>query len=240
MPTIGATAALNSAAKSDGASGWMAGDGSSIWMCAGTRRDEPLELGAQDRHERLGRGVAFGYTSPGPVRSRPDRVYGPGSVTLSGRVARPEAYRNSSTTPSPSGAAIGSSTSNRCCWSWPPAPRTPIRGQSPDAGQVPVELGGEEARPPHLAVADEVDAGVLLVAQREVDRVVQHLREIDRPELAALGGRDPGHEPRRARVRPDDAGPEPFGHAVIPFDNSCFRFRFGCRGHDRPAAIDGQ
>ena len=31
-PTTGATAALNSAEKSDGASGWMAGDGSSIWM----------------------------------------------------------------------------------------------------------------------------------------------------------------------------------------------------------------
>ena len=34
-----------------------------------------------------------------------------------------------------------------------------FRGQGPDAGQMAVELGGEEPGPPHLAVADDVDAG---------------------------------------------------------------------------------
>ena len=55
---------------------------------------------------------------------------------------------------------------------------------------MPVELGGEEAGPAHLAVADDVDAGLLLVADREVDRVVEHLGEVGRPELAALRGVD--------------------------------------------------
>ena len=81
----------------------------------------------------------------------------------------------------------------------------PVGRARPDAGQVAVELGGEEAGPAHLAVADDVDAGPLLVADREVDAVVEHLREIGRAELAALGGVDPGHEPRRPRVRADHA-----------------------------------
>ncbi len=77
-----------------------------------------------------------------------------------------------------------------------------------------VELGGEEAGPAHLAVADDVDAGRLLVAQGQVHRVVQHLGEIRRPELATLGGVDAGHEPGRTRVRPDDAGEQAVGHAA--------------------------
>ena len=76
----------------------------------------------------------------------------------------------------------------------------PVRGQRPDARQVPVELGGEEAGPAHLAVGDHVDAGRLLVPDREVHGVVEHLREVGRPELATLGGLDAGHEPRRPRV----------------------------------------
>ena len=82
---------------------------------------------------------------------------------------------------------------------------SPLGGERPDARQVPVELGREEARAAHLAVADDVDAGLLLVAQREVDRVVEHLGEVGRSELAALGRVDPGHEPGRPGVRADDA-----------------------------------
>ena len=63
----------------------MAGDGSSIWMIVGARGDQALELGAQDRYERLRGGVARLVDLAGAVRSRPDSVYGPGSVTLSGR-----------------------------------------------------------------------------------------------------------------------------------------------------------
>ena len=84
----------------------------------------------------------------------------------------------------------------------------PIRRKGPDAGQVAVELGGEEAGSAHLAVADHVDAGRFLVADREVDGVVEHLGEVGRPELAALGRRDPRGEPARMGVRPDDAGQE--------------------------------
>ena len=82
----------------------------------------------------------------------------------------------------------------------------PIRRERPDAGQVAVELGGEEAGPPHLAVADDVDPGPLLVADRQVDAVVEQLREVRRPELAALRGGDPVGEPAGMGVRPDDAG----------------------------------
>ena len=41
------SAALNSAAKSDGASGWIAGDGSSIWMIVGARVDEAARSSAR-------------------------------------------------------------------------------------------------------------------------------------------------------------------------------------------------
>ena len=110
---------------------------------------------------------------------------------------RGRAYRNSSTTPSPSGAAIGSRTSNRCCWSWPPAPSR-RSAAAPDAGQVAVELGREKAGPAHLAVGDDVDPAVLLVAERGVDRVVVDLAEVHRPELAALGGATGTIQPGRA------------------------------------------
>ena len=70
-----------------------------------------------------------------------------------------------------------------------------IGRQRADTGHVPIELGGEEAGAPHLAVADDVDAGLFLVAQGEVDGVVEHLLQVGRAELTALRGRDAGHEP---------------------------------------------
>ena len=51
---------------------------------------------------------------------------------------------------------------------------------------------------------DDVDAGVLLVAQRHVDGVVLHLADVGRAELAALGGRDGEVEPARVGMRADD------------------------------------
>ena len=81
----------------------------------------------------------------------------------------------------------------------------PVRRQRPDARQVAVELGGEEAGPAHLAVADHVDPGPLLVVDREVDAVVEQLREVRGAVLAALGGRDRVGEPAGVGVRPDDA-----------------------------------
>ena len=65
---------MNSAAKSDGASGWMAGDGSSTWMIVAPASASALQLRAQDRHERLGRGVALAVdlarAGPQPARQR--------------------------------------------------------------------------------------------------------------------------------------------------------------------------
>jgi len=87
-------------------------------------------------------------------------------------------------------------------------PEQPLRRQRADAGQMLVELGGEEAGPPHLPIRDDVDARLLLIADREVDRVVEHLGEVGRPELAALGGGDPAREPAGMRMRPDDARQE--------------------------------
>src|SRR5262245_26328512 len=84
-------------------------------------------------------------------------------------------------------------------------PEQPLRRQGPDASQVAVELGREEACPAHLAVADHVDPSLLLVADRDVDAVGQELLEVRRTELAALGGRDAGREPAWMGVRPDHA-----------------------------------
>ena len=81
-------------------------------------------------------------------------------------------------------------------------------GSVRDAGQVAVELGREEAGPAHLAVGHDLDTGVLLVADREIDRVVEHLGEVDRAELTPIGRVEAGDEPGRPSMRPDDAGQE--------------------------------
>ena len=57
-----------------------------------------------------------------------------------------------------------------------------------------------EEEPPHLAVADHVDAGALLVANGELGRVGEHLALVGRAVLAGL------HLVER--------GPEPPGEAV--------------------------
>ena len=67
-----------------------------------------------------------------------------------------------------------------------------------------IELGGEEAGAAHLAVGHDVDAGLLLVAQRSVDRVVLELGDVGGPELAATGRGDADDQPRRMGVRADD------------------------------------
>ena len=83
-------------------------------------------------------------------------------------------------------------------------PEAAVGRQRRQPGEVAVELGGEEADATHLAVGHDVDAGVLLVAQGHVDRVVLDLADVRRPELAALGGRDREVEPARMGVRADD------------------------------------
>ena len=55
-----------------------------------------------------------------------------------------------------------------------------VRRQWLDAGQVPIELGGEEARSAHLAVGHDLDPGVGLVAQREIDGVIEDLARCPR------------------------------------------------------------
>ena len=50
-----------------------------------------------------------------------------------------------------------------------------------------VELGREEADAPHLALADDIDAGVLLVSQGHIYRVVLHFTDVARAQLAATG-----------------------------------------------------
>jgi hypothetical protein len=92
----------------------------------------------------------------------------------------------------------------------------PLGRERPDAGEVTVELGGEEACPPHLAITDDVDASLLLVAQGQVDRVIEHLGEIGGTELASFGGLDAGDEPRRPGMRADDAGAELTAHPAVP------------------------
>src|SRR5207342_3149768 len=104
---------------------------------------------------------------------------------------------------------------------------------------APIELGGEEPGAAHLAVAHHIDAGLLLVAQGEVDRIVEHLLEVDRPELAALGGGDPGDEPRRPRVRAHDARAQDPGHRSPPSSaaaNANARAGFATNRHARIAA----
>ena len=76
----------------------------------------------------------------------------------------------------------------------------PLRLERPQAREVAVELGGEEACAAHLAVGDDVDSGLLLVAERGVDRVVLELGDVDRAKLTASGGGHTDNQPRRMGV----------------------------------------
>ena len=71
---------------STAASGWMAGDGSSIWIDTSHRR-RPARRSRRRGWARTPRRASTRsrYTWPGPQVSRPDSVNGPGSVTLMGR-----------------------------------------------------------------------------------------------------------------------------------------------------------
>ena len=228
-PTTGSTAALNSAAKSAGASGWMAGEGSSIWMNVGAGRDQALELRPEDRHERLGRGVALAVDLARAVGQPARQRVRPGQRHLerprrarsrrSGTPRRRRGRRARRSARGPRSDAAGRGRRHPSRRSGGSA-RTPVR--------CAVELGGEEAGPAHLAVADDVDAGLLLVAQGEVDGVVEHLVEIGRPELAALGGGDPGHEPRRAGRASRRRWCRSSAHALPPID---------LRERERPSRI---
>ena len=75
-----------------------------------------------------------------------------------------------------------------------PAPRL-ASGATP--GEVPIELGREEAHAAHLAVGHDVDAGLLLVAQGQVHGVVLDLADVGRSQLTR--GR---RRPRPGRARP--------------------------------------
>src|SRR5438093_13288026 len=75
---------------------------------------------------------------------------------------------------------------------------------------MPVELGGEEPGPAHLSVADDIDPGRLLVTDRDVHAVVEHLGEVGRSELAALGGGDAGGDPPGRGCGPTEPGKRRF------------------------------
>ena len=62
-----------------------------------------------------------------------------------------------------------------------------LRLERAQAREVAIELGGEESGSAHLAVGHDVDASLLLVAQRGVDGVVLELGDVGGPELAATG-----------------------------------------------------
>jgi hypothetical protein len=55
-----------------------------------------------------------------------------------------------------------------------------------NSGEVAVKLGCEETTAPHLTVRDEIDTRIILVAQGDIDRIVQHLLYIRRSKLAPL------------------------------------------------------
>ena len=149
---------------------------------------EAPELGLQDRHERLGRGdarrVDLAGTGPQPARQR----VRPGQRHLerprrsaprrSGTPRRRRGRRVPRSARAPRSGAAGRDRRRRAA----------VGRERPDAGQVAVELGREEAGPAHLAVGDHVDPGLLLVADREVDARRRASRR-DRPARTRRAGR---------------------------------------------------
>ena len=199
---MGSTAALNSAEKSAGASGWIAGEGSSIWMNAA-----PAATSASSSARRIGTNAsAAAYAIAVDLAGSGSQAPGERVRAREGHLQRParSAYGV---------AVLGHHAQSVGCGDRlehletvlliVAAHAEPAIGrQRAHADQVAVELRGEEAGPPHLAIADDVDAGLLLVAQRQVDSVGQHLLEIDRSEVATLGGRDAADEPPGCACEP--------------------------------------
>jgi hypothetical protein len=174
----------------------------------GARVHESAELRREDRDKRLrGRDPRF-VDLAAPVREPARQRVRPGQRDLE----RPRRPRTCGRVLGDDSQPVGRSDPLEHGKSMEPIVRTdaepPVCRDRLDTGQVAVELGGEEAGPAHLAIADHVDPGLLLVADREVDAVGEELGEIRPPELAALGGRDPVGEPARVRVRPDDTRQE--------------------------------
>ena len=102
---------------------------------------------------------------------------------------------------------------------------------------MPVELGGEEPGPAHLSVADDIDPGRLLVTDRDVHAVVEHLGEVGRSELAALGGGDARGEPAGMGVRPDDARQERLVAHAGTSENANARAGLSTKNRCRSAAF---
>ena len=224
-PTTGSIAALNRAAKSAPASGWMAGDGSSSWMIVA-----PASARAVSSARRSGTNASAaerrsGIDGPGSGDEAAGQRVRPGHRHLE-RPGRP-AHRRA--------VLRDDAEAVRCrdrlehlehvLLVVPAGAQAARRRQRPDAGHVAVELGREEAGPAHLPVGHDVDARPLLVVDRDVDGVGVHLLEIHRAELAALRRVEAGHEPRRPGVRADDAreqaarpvgGTDGLGHEGLP------------------------
>ena len=97
------------------------------------------------------------------------------------------AYSNSSTTPSPCGRLDGLEHLEAVLLVVTGRTQAALGLERRDTGEVAIELGREEADPPHLTLGDDIDPGVLLVAHGDVDRVVLELADVPRAQLAAFG-----------------------------------------------------
>jgi hypothetical protein len=194
------------------------------------------ELRPEDRHECLGGlvpvGVDLARSGPQPAgqRVRP----GDGDLERSRRARDGRAELGDDAEPIRRGDRLEDGEAVLLVVTARPQPA--VRGQRRDTRQVPVELGGEEAGAAHLAVGHDVDAGALLVAQRDIDGVVVQLGGIGRPELAALDGGDARDEPARPGVRSDDARQEPLAHPPLPSAIANTRAGFSTNSRRRAAA----
>ena len=167
--------------------------------------DQALHLRREDGHERARGGDAVRIDLPGAIgqsagqreRTRQGDLDGPSGP-------RDRAYWNSSTTPRPVGRRDGLQHLESMLLVVATGAQPPIGRQRHDARQMSVELGREEARATHLTVGHDIDAGVLLVPERGVDRVVLDLADVLRSQLAPTLGRDRKVQPARTGVRADD------------------------------------
>ena len=127
---------VEEAAKSAGASGWMAGEGSSIWMNVGAGGHQPAQLGGEDGHEGLRRPRRRRVDLAGAAGSRPDSVNGPGMVTLSGRVVCARRVAELLDDPSPVGRCDGLEDLEAVLLVVAGGAQPTRRRQRPQAGQV--------------------------------------------------------------------------------------------------------
>ena len=168
--------------------------------------DQSLQLGREDGHERPGRRDAIGIDVTRAVRQPSGQRERTGQRDLDGSRGATARVLELLDDPQPMGRGDGLQDLESVLLVVAAGTQAAIGWQRLDTGQVTIELGREEPSAAHLAVRDDIDAGILLVSQCRVHGIVLDLADVHRAELASTLRRDRQVQPAGSSVGSDHRG----------------------------------